>query len=117
MEYKILKFELGHEGRQNICTYIEILDDDVVEPDEFFSVQLFSTDPTVTLTRDRATIRIIDDDGDQVLPTENSTPTNCACPTASATPGPTSRVPTSRPTTPAPGPTAGPISPNPGTTT
>ncbi len=85
MKYRILKFEHGHEGRQSICTYIEILDDDVIEPDEFFSVQLSSTDPAVTLTRDRATIRIVDDDGDEVLPTENSTPTNCACPTASAT--------------------------------
>ncbi len=74
MEYRILKFEQGHEGRQTICTYIEILDDDVIEPDEFFSVQLSSTHPTVTLARDRATIRIVDDDGDQVLSTEN---TNC----------------------------------------
>ncbi len=69
-ECRTLKFERGHEGRQTICTYIEILDDDVIEPDEFFSVQLSSTDPAVTLTRDRATIRIIDDDGNQ----EN---TNC----------------------------------------
>ncbi len=69
-ECTTLKFELGHEGRQTICIYIEILDDDVIEPDKFFSVQLTSTDPTVTLARDRATIRIIDDDGNQ----EN---TNC----------------------------------------
>ncbi len=94
-------------ARPSAPSYIEILDDDVIEPDEFFSVQLSSTDPTVTLTRDRATIRIVDDDGDQVLPTVNSITTNCACPTASATPGPTSQVPTSRPATPAPGPTAG----------
>ncbi len=70
-ECRTLKFELGHEGRQTICTYIEIMDDDVIKPDKFFFVQLTSTDPTVTLTRDRATIRIVDDDGDQVLPTEN----------------------------------------------
>ncbi len=41
-ECRTLKFELGHEGRQTICTYIEIMDDDVIEPDEFFSVQLSS---------------------------------------------------------------------------
>ena len=73
-ECRTLKFEFSHEGRQTTCIYIEILDDDVIEPDEFFSVQLSSTDPAVTLARDRATIRIVDDDGDQVLPTEN---TNC----------------------------------------
>ncbi len=85
-ECRTLKFELGHEGLQTICTYIEILDDDVIEPDKFFSVQLSSTNPRVIFTRDRATIRIIDDDGDEVLPTENTNCPGSTSPPPGATP-------------------------------
>lgn len=53
------------EGIQQQCSYIEILDDDVFEADEQFTVQLSSDNSQVTLTNAEATITIIDNDDDK----------------------------------------------------
>lgn len=60
-ECSILTFT-SSGGTQRHCLYIEILDDDVIEAEEHFTVRLSSTNPRVTLTGGEATVSIVDDD-------------------------------------------------------
>ena len=41
---------------------IQLVDDNILEDSEYFTVQLFSTDPRVDLQQDTATVWIMDDD-------------------------------------------------------
>ena len=57
---RILFFEKT-QGRQTLCSFIEILDDDVIEPEEYFTVQLYS--PVATFVDiGEARVSIIDND-------------------------------------------------------
>ena len=49
--------------------YIEILNDDIIEADRQFVIQLLSFNPQVKTTNGRATVTIVDDDG---RPTEST---------------------------------------------
>lgn len=63
-----LKFTV-HQGIQKRCSYFEILDDDLVETEEQFIVELSSTNPQVDVIDGEATVSIVDDDGDDEEPT------------------------------------------------
>ena len=43
------------------------MDDDIVEMDEEFSVQISSTNPQVTVQQGTATVTITDDDGNEKI--------------------------------------------------
>ena len=59
---RILNFIVS-PGIQEQCSYIEILDDDVIEPEEYFTVKLRTANPAVTLVNGEANVTIIDNDG------------------------------------------------------
>ena len=60
-----LKFTLS-EGLQTRCSFIEILDDSIIEGDESFTLKLLSTNPQVTFAISKAIITIVDDDGEAI---------------------------------------------------
>ena len=68
-ECRTLEFTFS-EGLQTQCSYIEILDDSIVEGDESFTLKLLSANPQVTLANSKAIVTITDDDADgAVTPT------------------------------------------------
>ena len=46
------------------CSSISIVDDNILENDEVFSVQLSTLDPDVNVTRSTATVTIVNNDGE-----------------------------------------------------
>ena len=61
---------------QTQCSYIEILDDDVIEPEEYFTVKLFTNNPVVTFVNGEANVTIIDNDSGFITPDGQTTPDN-----------------------------------------
>ena len=72
-ECRTLEFTLSN-GLQEQCSYIEILDDSIIEGDEFFTLKLSSANPQVILARSEATVTIVDDDDNATTPTTEMTP-------------------------------------------
>ena len=72
------------EGLQTQCSFIEILDDSIIEGDESFTLKLLSGNPQVNLVSSEAIVIIVDDDSDDdattiattemtTMPTERTT--------------------------------------------
>ena len=59
-----LEFEAGSPEGTTVCVDISILNEDVVEPEQEFSVQLFSMDPVNIGPNGTATVIIVDSDGE-----------------------------------------------------
>ena len=49
-------------GNQTQCAYVQVIDDDIPETIEYFTLQLSSNEPRVVVTTPSALIRILDDD-------------------------------------------------------
>lgn len=58
----VVTFDIGEEY-DLYCLYINIIDDDICEEDESFSIQLTSTDDCVDIVDGSGSLTIIDDDG------------------------------------------------------
>ena len=69
---RILNFAID-QGLQTHCFYIEILDDDVIEPEEYLTVKLFTNNPVVTFVNGEANVTIIDNDSGFITPDGQTT--------------------------------------------
>ena len=82
------------ESKQSHCITIEILDDEIIESTETFTVTLSSNDPQVSFIIDEATIKIIDDDGEIITTTAATTmPASTTMPAGTTMPATTTIVP------------------------
>ena len=52
-------------GETSVIVPVPILDDSLIEPTEVFSASLSTTDSTVTVGDDTATVDILDNDGEK----------------------------------------------------
>ena len=72
---RILNFSISRDT-QTHCSYIEILDDDVIEPEEYFTVKLLTSNPVVIFVNGEANVNIIDNDSGFITPDGQTTPDN-----------------------------------------
>ena len=63
MDFRLLATELTFSASVNLsCANITILDNEILENNETFTVQLSSNDPNALVTLPQSTVTIIDDD-------------------------------------------------------
>jgi len=63
-----LVFPTNSSNNSTKCITVSIQEDSILEPLQYFSVILTTSDPDVLIQNRQLIINIIDDDGEQILP-------------------------------------------------